>query len=154
MLEKHLVAKIAEQKLELSEIRKESRYLRHRTKELSDSRDLWKEKYNFSQAKLVQYERKSRVINSVEDDLKGVKGHKYSLKVITFSVMLHIFAGCSFRSVHKVLGCLKTEYGLFIGDYPSKSSVENWVQKLGYSEYTQIGSDTFKGNYAVIIDER
>ena len=153
MLEKHLVAKIAEQKLELSEIRKESRYLRHRTKELSDSRDLWKEKYNFSQAKLVQYERKSRVINSVEEDLKGVKGHKYSLKVITFSVMLHIFAGCSFRSVHKVLGCLKTEYGLFLGDYPSKSSVENWVQKLGYSEYAQIGSDTFEGDYAVIIDE-
>lgn len=153
MLEKHLIAKIAEQKLELSETRKENRYLRHRTKELCDSRDMWKEKNHILQAKLAQYERKSRVSNSVEEDLKGVKGHKYSLRVITLSVMLHIFAGCSFRSVHKVLGCLKTEYGLFLGDLPSKSSVENWVQKLGYSEYTEMGSYSYSGDYSVIIDE-
>jgi hypothetical protein len=153
MLEKHLVAKIEQQKIELQKIRKEGRYLRHRTKELSESRDLWKEKHHTLQAILVQYERKSRVTPSVQVDLQGVKGHKYSLKVITFSVMLHIFAGCSFRSVHKVLECLKTEYGLFLGDLPSKSSVENWVQKLGYSEYTQSNPDSYEGDYAVIIDE-
>jgi hypothetical protein len=153
MLEKHLVAKIAEQKLELSETRKECRYLRHRRQELSESRDLWKEKYHNAQSKLVQYERNSRVVNSNEESFTGVKGHKYSLKVITFCVMLYVFAGCSFRSVHKVLDCIKREYGLFIGDLPSKSSVENWVQKLGYSEYSQSGVGFYEDDYGVIIDE-
>jgi hypothetical protein len=153
MLEKHLVAKIDKQKIDLQESRKESRYLRRRVAELSDSRDCWKEKYHHAQAKLARYERNSRVINSDSPDSSGIEGHKYSLKVITFSVMLYVFAGCSFRSVHKVLDCLQIEYGLFQGDLPSKSSVENWVQKLGYSEYTQNGFDLFKGDYAVILDE-
>jgi hypothetical protein len=153
MLEKHLVAKIDKKKIDLQESRKESRYLRRQNKALSESRDMWKEKFHASQAKLTKYERNSRVVNSASPDLSGVKGHKYMLKVITFSVMLYVFAGCSFRSVHKVLGCLQTEYGLFSGDLPSKSSIENWVQKLGYSEYSQSGLDLFKGDYGIIIDE-
>lgn len=153
MLEKHLTAKVNQIKLDLQETRKENRYLRHRMQELSASRAAWKDKCQLSQAKLAKYERSSRVINDEQLDLQGIKGHKYSLKVITFSVMLYVFAGCSFRSVHKVLGCLQREYGLLYGDLPSKSSVENWVQKLGYSEYTQNGTDLYKGDYAVIIDE-
>jgi hypothetical protein len=153
MSEKHLVAKIEKQKIDLQESRKESRYLRRRVEELSDSRDSWKEKYHLSQAKLARYERNSRVINSDAPDLSGVKGHKYTLKVITFSVMLYVFAGCSFRSVHKVLSCFQSEYGLLLGDLPSKTSIENWVQKLGYSEYTDSGIYLYEGDYSIIIDE-
>ena len=153
MSEKHLVAKIDKQKIDLQETRKECRYLRQRVEELSNSRDSWKGKYQAAQAKVVEYERNSRVVNSSAPALSGVKGHKYNLKVITFCLMLYVFAGCSFRCVHKVLGCLQTEYGLFEGDLPSKSSVGNWIQKLGYSEYTQSGFDFFKGDYAAIIDE-
>lgn len=153
MSEKHLIAKIEQIKSDLQEKRKENRYLRHRTKELSESREGWKDKYQLLQAKVAKYERNSRVINDEQLDLVGVKGHKYSLKVITFSIMLYVFAGCSFRSVHKVLDCCRTEYGLFLGDLPSKSSIENWVQKLGYSEYTQNSMGLYEGDYGIIIDE-
>lgn len=153
MSEKHLIAKIEQIKSDLQENRKENRYLRHRTKELSESREGWKDKYQLLQAKVAKYERNSRVINDEQLDLVGVKGHKYSLKVITFSIMLYVFAGCSFRSVHKVLDCCRTEYGLFLGDLPSKSSIENWVQKLGYSEYTQNSMGLYEGDYGIIIDE-
>jgi hypothetical protein len=153
MLEKHLVTKIDKQKIDLQESRKENRYLRRRVAELSDSRDSWKEKYHVSQGQLSRCLRNSRVLNSEHLNLEGVKGHKFSLKVITFSVMLYVFGGCSFRSVHKVLGCFQSEYGLLLGDLPSKTSVENWVQKLGYSEYTHSGNYLFDGDYGIIIDE-
>jgi hypothetical protein len=153
MSEKHLLAKIAQLKLELQEKRKENRYLRHRAKELLESREGWKEKSQQVQSKLAKYEGRVRVVNEEGMNLGGVKRHKYSLKVITLSIMLYVFAGCSFRSVPKVLGCFREEYGLFIGDLPSKSSIENWVQKLGYSEYTQNGLELYKGDYGIIIDE-
>jgi hypothetical protein len=153
MSEKHLVAKIEKQKIDLQEKRKECRTLRSRLKELLDSRNYWREKYHLSQAQLAKYERNSRVVNSEDLNLGGVKRHKYSLKVVTFCVMLYVFAGCSFRSVHKVLGCFQSEYGLLLGDLPSKTSIVNWVQKLGYSEYTDSGSYLFSGDYSVILDE-
>jgi hypothetical protein len=153
MLEKHLVAKIDKQKIDLQESRKENRYLRRRVEELSISRDSWKDKYHVSQTKLARYLRNSRVVNSERLHLEGVKGHKFSLKVVTLSVMLYVLAGCSFRSVHKVLGCFQSEYGLLLGYLPSKTSVENWVQKLGYSEYTHSNIYLFDSDYGIIIDE-
>jgi hypothetical protein len=119
----------------------------------SENRDMWKAKCLLAQSKLVKFERTSRVVNSEQLDLSGIKGHKFTLKVVTFCVMLYVFGGCIFRSVHKVLGCFQSEYGLFLGDLPSKASIENLVQKLGYSEYTHSGNYLFEGDYVIIIDE-
>ncbi len=150
---KHLTAKVNQLKLDLQEKRKENRALRGRLKEVSAGRDSWREKYHLCEAKLAKYGRNSRVINSEQVSLGRVNGHKFSLKVMTFSVMLYVFAGCSFRSVHKALGCFDSEYKLLLGELPSKTSVENWVQKLGFSEYTDSNSYLFEGDYGIIIDE-
>ena len=153
MSEKHLIAKIAKKTIELQEMRKENRYLRHRVQEVSSSRESWKSKYHSLQGNIGQKASCIGGKSTQSGDKKGVNRHKYSLKVITLSIMLYVFGGCSFRSVHKVLGCIHREYGLFGVDIPCKSSVENWVQKLGYSEYTRSGKDLYRGDYAVIIDE-
>jgi transposase-like protein len=153
MSEKHLTAKVNQLKLDLQEKRKENRDLRRQFKASSENRDMWKAKCLLAQSKLAKFERTSRVVNSEQLDLSGIKGHKFNLKVVTFCVMLYVFAGCSFRSVHKVLGCFQSEYGLLLGDLPSKTSIENWVQKLGYSEYTDSGTYLYEGDYGIIIDE-
>ena len=156
MLEKHLRAKIEKIELELSKKRKECRYLRQREKEKIESRDMWKAKYYALQRPCSINSLKtgvSRAINDTKEDYRGIKRHKYGLKVVTLSIMLYVFANCSFRSVKKVLDCLNKEYGIFSSELPSKSSIENWVQKLGYSEYIHSGADLYEGDYGIIVDE-
>ena len=152
MPKRHSAAKLAHFKLKCQTLSTENRYLKQRLKELSSSRALHKDKYKALQGS-------NRATKGLALRVSGQGGHdaidrhKYSSTLASLCLSLYIIAGCSFRGVSRVLGCLKSEYGVIRGAIPSKSSIENWVQKLGYYQYTHYGSDLYEDDYCLVIDE-
>ena len=152
MPKRHSAAKLAHFKLKCQTLSTENRYLKQRLKELSSSRALHKDK-----CKILQGSHRAgkglvlRVTSQSGHD--AIDRHKYSSTLVSLCLSLYIIAGCSFRGVSRVLGCLKSEYGVIRGAIPSKSSIENWVQKLGYYQYTHYGSDLYEDDYCLVIDE-
>lgn len=131
--------------------RRECRQLRQKIKELLESRN-----HQRSKVKMLRAELKKRVTCGHPvlqvPDAAGIAGHKYDLRTVSLCVCLYVFAGCSLRGVSKVLFYLQLEYGLLISCLPSKSSVENWVQKVGLYNYTEVKPD-FGADYCLILDE-
>jgi len=153
MSERHLQAKIVKLKGQLKKRNAAYRGLRQRHKELSASYLHQKEKVRMLRRRL---DNPRQGINSkAVFSPVGVKiaRHKYDLQLISLCVRLYAFAGCSFRGVLRVLHCFQLEMGLRWSELPSKSSVENWVQKLGYHTYLQYGQDLFATDYCLVIDE-
>ena len=152
MPQRHSDAKLAHFKSKCQQLSAENRQLKQRLKEVSASRALKKDKYKRLQVSSSVAKRLCvRVQGQGERD--AIKGHKYSSTLVSLCLSLYIIAGCSFRGVSRVLGCLQSEYGVIKGAIPSKSSIENWVQKLGYYQYTHYGSDLYAGDYCLIVDE-
>jgi hypothetical protein len=151
MSEKHLVAKIAfleeKDKRKNAEIRK----LRQRNSALEISRSVWKNKAKGLQAYLVSLRRRYKTCN--EFDSPNISGHKFDLKIVCTSLSLYFLGGCSLRGVRQVLLCIQLNYGIFKGDLPSKSSIDNWIQKVGYDDYMNCGEDVYKDDYGIIMDE-
>ena len=134
-------------------LNKALRRLRQRNKEINESRNFWK-----GQLKALQAVKGLRVCKDtkIRHELtlsEGIQGHKYSRHVVSLCISLYALSGCSLRGVIRVLMCLQLELGLKIEEIPSKSSVQNWIQKVGYYEYTHYGQSTYEGGYALIIDE-
>lgn len=158
MSEKHLLAKIAA--LTLSNAAKDKeiqsqnatiRKLRQRVTFLVNSRALLKTKYKELQQKV----KRSCGVHQTRHDFGAVyiSGHKYDVKVVFMCLSLYFLGGCSLRGVQRVLLCFQLHYGYFSGDLPSKSSIDNWIQKVGYDDYTNLGEDVYDGDYCIIIDE-
>lgn len=134
-------------------LNKALRRLRQRNKEINESRNFWK-----GQLKALQAVKGLRVCKDtkIRHELtlsEGIQGHKYSRHVVSLCISLYALSGCSLRGVIRVLMCLQLELGLKIEEIPSKSTVQNWIQKVGYYEYTHYGESTYEGGYALIIDE-
>ena len=129
------------------------RRLRQSNKEINESRNFWKGKL-----KALQAVKGLRVCNDskIRHELtlsEGIEDHQYSRHIVSLCVSLFALSGCSLRGVIRVLMCLQLELGLKIEDIPSKSSVQNWIKKLGFYEYTRYGQSTYEGGYGLIIDE-
>lgn len=58
-----------------------------------------------------------------------------------------------FRAVTKIFETFNDIFGQFFDDIPSKSTIENWVQKSGLSIYEESGKHIKDGDYCLIIDE-
>jgi hypothetical protein len=172
MSEKHLLAKIATLTLESQKQDKKIeaqakkievqakkiqaqnaliRQLRQRITSLINSRALLKAKYK----QLQQTVQRCCGVHKSRHEFREppIAGHKYDAKVVFMSLSLYFFGGCSLRGVRRVLLCFQLHYGCFSGDVPSKSSIDNWIQKVGYDDYTHLGTDTYEGDYAIIVDE-
>ena len=152
MPKRHNETKLAHFKSKCQKLSAENRYLKQRLKELSNSRALHKDKRKTLQGSNPA----TKGFNLREQGQGGVDAihrHKYSSTLVSLCLSLYIIAGCSFRGVSRVLGCLKSEYGVIKGAIPSKSSIENWVQKLGYYQYNHYGTDLYAGDYGLIADE-
>lgn len=125
--------------------------MRQKIKELKVSRDHQRVKVKLLRAEL---KKRARICGSglgrVTD--MGISGHKYDLRVVSLCVCLYAYAGCSFRSIHRILLYLQLEYGIAFCALPSKSSIENWVQKVGLYKYSHVGPD-FWEEYCIILDE-
>ena len=154
MSEKHLVAKIAfleeKDKKKSAEIRK----LRQRNSALVISCRAWKNKTKASQAKRVPVSRGYKTCNDCDvPKTPDIPRHKFKLDLVNISLALYFLGGCSLRGVKRVLFCFQFNYGMFNGDLPSKSTINNWVQKVGYDDYTQCGEGVYESDYGIIMDE-
>ncbi len=101
--------------------RKENEKLRKRIKELTQSREGWKKKYQL---------RKTRL--STPSFLEGEKArhHQYSLSLIVLVIELYKYGGMSLRSCRHSLSCLLVCLGT-VGRIPSHNSLRNWICKCG-----------------------
>ena len=121
--------------------RKENEKLRKRNKELTQSRDVWKEKYK-------TLKKVSKTSQSLTNE-KASK-HQYSLPIIVLIVELYKYGGMSLRSCRHSLCCMFVCFGLS-HKVPSHSSIRNWICKCGL--YRVKSTSDQKGKYVIYIDE-
>ena len=120
--------------------RKENDYRKQREKELIESRDRWKAKY---QAEKLAH--KSTLLNG-----KKAKGHHYSLLIVVLMMELYKYGSMSLRSCRHTIACLYLCLGLK-GKVPCHNSIRNWICKCGISRVknTSLQND----NYVIYVDE-
>lgn len=135
------------------QLNKSQRRLRQKLQETQVSRDCWKGRYQaLKSGKAVVRSGSFRYTHQVNLS-DGIGRHVYGRHIVSLCISLYALGGCSLRGVIRVLLCLRLELGLKMSDIPSKSSVQNWLQKLGYYEYTHYGAATYEGDYGLILDE-
>lgn len=151
--ERQSEVKVGYFKRKLQEKQSDNRHLRQKIKELTHSRNHQRAKVKYLRGELSKAGAKWKVQpGGLLRPAQEIKGHKYDLGLVSLCVSLYAFAGCSLRSVSRVLVYLHLEYGIALGGVPSKSSIENWVQKVGLYQYMQVGSDLWE-EYCIILDE-
>lgn len=154
MCEKQLASKVEHFKSKLQAANAECRKLRGRNKELLASNEHQRSKVKkLREAARLHVAKCSGTIGCLPSGGE-IRGHKYGLSIVSLCIGLYAYAGCSFRGVVKVLLYLQIELQLQWAELPSKSSVENWVQKLGLHAYSAAaGPDLYKTGYGLILDE-
>lgn len=152
MSEKHLKAKIASLKLTSKKKNAETRKLRRQCKALESKCLRHKGKASLFQQGLPKYGR-GEVVKNRFPVTTGIKRHKYGLRMVSLCVALYALANCSFRGVVRILYYFQLELGIQTSELPSKSSVENWVQKIGCHVYSQYDSTLYESDYCLILDE-
>lgn len=147
-------SKVDQLREQLQSMRAENRQLRRQYKSVLSSRAYLRVKVKA--LRIDQRGRKKRVnTRFCGVDIAGseIKGHRYSIEIVSLCVCIFGYAGCSLRGVRRVLLCLGLELGLNLGDIPSKSSIENWVGKMGLYLYEVKEPPLRVGPYAIILDE-
>lgn len=115
--------------------------LKKRIKELTISRDLWKEKY-------YQLKHSGSLSGSLND--RKAKHHSYPLVIVWFVLYLQSYGTMSLRCCQKSISGMLLVLGLQ-GTTPSISSIRNWCCKLGY--YRIHHKDDSSGSWVLIVDE-
>ena len=158
MSEKSLGAKIAKLedkerkwKAKKTELKCELRRTRGRLKEVCESRDKWRTRCRELENSIKPTGSLSK--GEGEVPVEKILGHQYSTLVVTLCISIYILGNCGLRSVTKILSCLCLVGGLELGKLPSKSSLENWIKKLGYSIYVSDLPQYLECSYGLIIDE-
>lgn len=157
MSEKSLCTKIT--KLEEKErkwketktsLKAELRRTRGRLKEVSENRDKWR-----SHFRELENSIKPSIVNKRRRGVNNEKisGHQYSTLVVTLCISIYILGNCGLRSSIKILSCLCVIGVLELGKLPSKSTLENWIKKLGYNIYVSNLPQYPECSYGLIIDE-
>jgi len=101
--------------------REENEKLKKRIKELTESRDSWKEKYK-SKKNMAQS-------SSIFEGKKAAR-HHYSIALTNLVIELYKYGGMSLRSCRHCLSCLFICLGMQT-KAPSHSSIRNWLCKCG-----------------------
>ena len=110
-------------------LKAELRRTRGRLKEVCENRDKWR-----SHCRGQKNSIKSSKVNKrggVGVNVEKISGHQYSTLVVTLCISIYILGNCGLRSSIRILSCLCIIGGLELGKLPSKSSLENWIKKLG-----------------------
>jgi len=128
-------------------LRKENKYLRRRKKELTNSRDSWKEK---SKSKGLEVKELKHEINR-----KGkIKRHHYPFSIMFLAVSLRVCCSCSYISISKILKLFGSYLNFNLEKYPCANTVQNWVSKVGYFSLEKENKGLLKGKrLSLIIDE-
>lgn len=135
--------------------------LKKRIAEIIKSRNNWKEKYK--RVKAENYRLRKALRTSEKQEKSGVrakekgkekggkaKHHSYSLQIIMLCMLLRQKGNCSLRSSASILKIIALSLDLELS-FPSRSSIQNWEKKLGYSRLKREGKKEEK--WVLIIDE-
>ena len=120
--------------------REENDYLKKRVKELLQSRDKWKAKY--------QSEKLSHKKTLL--DGKKAKGHQYSLVIVVLMIELYKYGSMSLRSCRHTMMCFYMCLGLS-GRIPCHNSIRNWLCKCGLSHIKN--TSLKQEEYVIYVDE-
>lgn len=120
--------------------RKENEYLKSRVKELKESRENWKNKY--------QIEKQQHEISL--SNTKKAKGHHYSLLIVMLVAELYKYGSMSLRSCRHTIACIHLCFGLK-GKVPCHNSIRNWLCKLGLHRLRSVSTQT--NDYVIYVDE-
>lgn len=151
-----IVEKIRSSKVyDLSYYRLKSRSLSSKVRDLRKSRDKWKSESKSKSNEIKRLEKELELVQSNSGIVVGEKisRHKYHLLIVSICVHLYMVGGCSFRGVVEVIKYLNEVLGWGLKEFPSKSSVENWIKKLGYYSIPEEGFQEYEKGYGLIIDE-
>jgi hypothetical protein len=123
--------------------------LRSRLKEVISNKAYWKARCQSAESRLVSI---SPSVTPIVD-CERIARHQYNTLMIRLCVSIYLSGNCGLRSVIKIIKCMCIVTGISLGRIPSKSSLENWLKKLGYSVYEQSGAKYTGVSYGLIIDE-
>lgn len=148
---KELSAKLAKSRLKNAGLVKKNKLLVGRNKELELSRAKWKSKFKRISLGV-------RPVGQDSLDLKDCYGlkasrHLYSIKVMHLCLNLRLVAGCSYRSIRKIIGLFELGFLLEMSRIPCANTVENWVKKLGYYELVKRQGSDLGECIGLIVDE-
>lgn len=121
-----------------------------RRKEVEQSRFVWRFRAKDAVKRLQEY------VKPVEDKaIKSdtIQGHQYKTLMVSLCVSIYLSGNCGFRSTVKIVSALCLITGLELGRIPSKSSIENWIKKIGYDLYTCSEVRYKSVEYGLIVDE-
>lgn len=146
--------KVAQLQGQLQAVRLANRCLRQKHKSVLASRNHQRWKVKSLRVAHKQANRELKVSKNKGSVVGNeIKRHRYSTALVSLCVSLFVYSGCSFRGVKRVLLCLELELGISLGGIPSKSSIENWVGKMGLFCYEKVVLPSDFGPYAIILDE-
>lgn len=128
------------------ELRKEGKYLRRRNKELTASRNDWKDK---SKAKSL----KNKELKAQIKRGDKMKRHHYPFWIMFLSVQLRMYCGSSYSSISKILEVVNNCFQLKLERLPCANTVQNWVSKLGYYTLKEPPIELKNKAMSLIIDE-
>lgn len=119
----------------------ENKYLKQRVKELTESRNLWKNKY-----KTLRHS----IQVSPKTDTRKAKHHRHELWLILLVISWYGYGTMSLRSCRHSLAKMIVILGFSV-QVPSHSTIRNWLCKMGH--YQLESSQKEQGNWVVFIDE-
>jgi hypothetical protein len=149
------IAKLEEKEREWNKkktaLKRDLRRARGRIKEVCESRDRWRLRYRDLENSIKANNTILRGDSGVSNE--KIMGHQYNTLVVRLCISVYILGNCGLRSVIRIMSCLCVIGGLELGKLPSKSSLENWLKKLGYSIYVSDLPQYVGCSYSLIIDE-
>lgn len=152
-----LLGKIENWKNKAKKRRLENDYLRQRVKELTNSRDNWKEKYKAEKAKILDLLKQIKATDKLAVEEDKIKHHSYGVKVVMLMVWLRSSSSVSLRACRQMLSIFNIVYGLNF-KIPSIGSIQNWEKKLGYHRLQKFNKPVNTINigvdeWCIILDE-
>lgn len=122
-----------------------------RIREVESSRSKWKCKSKANNLKINSLKRRGFAVSN----LLGPKAskHWYSIDMMSLCLSLRLVAGCSFRSIVKVIEVFHLRSVLEVSDIPCANTIENWVKKMGYYEMVYRVGAGLEDCVGVIVDE-
>lgn len=148
---KELSRKLDNARSKNARLTKKNQNQARRIRELARSRAKWKGKSKANILKINFLERRGFAFSKLLDS-KASK-HWYSINMMSLCLSLRLVAGCSFRSIVKIIEVFHLRSVLEVSDIPCANTIENWVKKMGYYEMVyRVGAD-LGDSVGVIVDE-
>ena len=149
--QKELSRKLNNARAKNARLTKKNQNQARRIRDIESSRAKWKGKSKANILKINSLERRCFGVSNLAEP-KASK-HWYSINMMSLCLSLRLVAGCSFRSIVKIIEVFQLRSVLEVSDIPCANTIENWVKKMGYYEMVYRKGADLGGSVGVIVDE-